>query len=127
MEEQDITGRNEIEFLVNTFYEKVIKDKGLSTMFAEVHWEAHLPVMYDFWENVMFHTGNYSGNPMVKHYMVHQKHPLTKQHFEMWLTLFEETVDEYFSGPNAVMIKERAKSIATIMEMKIIVPEKNAL
>ncbi|MFZ1561319.1 MAG: group III truncated hemoglobin [Saprospiraceae bacterium] len=127
MEAKDITGRVEIELLVNTFYEKVSKNKGLSPMFAEVHWETHLPVMYDFWENVMFHTGNYSGNPMVKHHMVHQKHPLTKQHFEMWLLLFEETVDDFFSGPNAILIKERARSIAIIMEMKIIVPERNVL
>ena len=127
MEAKDITGRVEIELLVNTFYEKVNKDKGLSPMFAEVHWETHLPVMYDFWENVMFHTGNYSGNPMVKHHMVHQKHPLTKQHFEMWLFIFEETVDDFFSGPNAILIKERARSIAIIMEMKIIVPERNVL
>ena len=127
MEAKDITGRVEIELLVNTFYEKVNKHKGLSPMFAEVHWETHLPVMYDFWENVMFHTGNYSGNPMVKHHMVHQKHPLTKQHFEMWLLLFEETVDDFFSGPNAILIKERARSIAIIMEMKIIVPERNVL
>jgi len=127
MEAKDITGRVEIELLVNTFYEKVNKNKGLSPMFAEVHWETHLPVMYDFWENVMFHTGNYSGNPMVKHHMVHQKHPLTKEHFEMWLLLFEETVDDFFSGPNAILIKERARSIAIIMEMKIIVPERNVL
>ncbi|MBP6237291.1 MAG: group III truncated hemoglobin [Saprospiraceae bacterium] len=127
MEAKDITGRVEIELLVNTFYEKVNKNKGLSPMFAEVHWETHLPVMYDFWENVMFHTGNYSGNPMAKHHMVHQKHPLTKQHFEMWLLLFEETVDDFFSGPNAILIKERARSIAIILEMKIIVPERNVL
>ena len=127
MEAKNITGRVEIELLVNTFYEKVNKDKGLSPMFAEVHWETHLPVMDDFWKNVMFHTDNYSVNPMVKHHMVHQKHPLTKQHFEMWLLLFEETVDDFFSGPNAILIKERARSIAIIMEMKIIVPERNVL
>jgi len=127
MEAKDITGRVEIEKLVNSFYEKVNKDKSLSPIFADVHWEVHLPVMYDFWENVMFHTGNYSGNPMVKHHMVHQKHPLTKQHFEMWLLLFEETVDDFFSGPNAILIKERARNIAIIMEMKIIVSERDVL
>ncbi len=127
MEAKDITGRVEIEKLVNSFYEKVNKDKSLSPIFADVHWEVHMPVMYDFWENVMFHTGNYSGNPMVKHHMVHQKHPLTKQHFEMWLLLFEETVDDFFSGPNAILIKERARNIAIIMEMKIIVSERDVL
>ncbi len=127
MEAQDITGRNEIAVLVNTFYEKVKKDKILSVMFADVHWDNHLPVMYDFWENVIFHTGNYSGNPMVKHHMVHQKNPLSKEHFEKWLLLFEETVDELFAGPNAKSIKERARSIASIMEMKIIAPQKSVL
>jgi len=120
MEKQDITNRKDIELLVKTFYEKVMADQVLSGMFTDVHWDAHLPVMYDFWENVIFHTGHYSGNPMVKHQLVHQKHPLTKEHFARWLTLFGETADELFSGLNTSTIKERAQSIATIMEMKIL-------
>ncbi|MBK9254242.1 MAG: group III truncated hemoglobin [Saprospiraceae bacterium] len=126
MELHDITDRKDIELLVNTFYEKVKDDKVLSIMFAEVHWDAHLPVMYDFWENVIFHTGNYTGNPMVKHQLIHQKHPLTHLHFKRWLAIFQKTADELFSGPNATTITQRAKSIAAIMEMKI-VPEKKMI
>jgi len=127
MTTQDIMGRKDIELLVITFYDKVKKDETISNSFADVNWDTHLPVMYDFWENVLFHTGSYSGNPMERHLKVHYKTPLTSKHFEKWLYLFKKTVDELYSGTNATAIKDRAKSIATIMEMKIILPERNIL
>ena len=45
--------------------------------------------------------------------------PLTKEHFERWLQLFTGTVDELFEGNKAMIAKEKALSIATIMEIKI--------
>ena len=52
-----------------------------------MHWEKHLPIMYDFWENVLFYTGQYTGNLM----QVHRKanvNPINSEHFERWLKLF---------------------------------------
>ena len=119
---RDIKNRKDIEHLINLFYDKVKKDELIGFIFndvAKVNWEKHLPVMYDFWENVIFSTGNYTGNPMIVHLQLHQHVPLTKKHFDQWLKLFTETVDELFQGNNATLIKERALSIATIMQSKI--------
>lgn len=116
----DIENRNDIELIVNNFYTKVKADDMISFMFDHVDWVKHLPLMYDFWDNVLFYTGNYSGNPMAKHQMAHQRHPMTKEHFERWLSLFTETVDELHIGHNANTLKDRAKSIASIMQLKII-------
>ncbi len=117
---KDLENRQDIEIVVNSFYDKVKHDDMISFMFDHVNWEKHLPLMYDFWDNVLFYTGNYTGNPMAKHQMAHNRNPMTTAHFERWLFLFDETVDQSFMGEHATLLKERAKSIATIMQLKII-------
>lgn len=118
----DIATRQDIEHLIQAFYAKVKADSLISHFFRDVvpvDWEKHLPVMYDFWENVVFHTGHYDGNPMAKHLALHQKSPLQMDDFSQWLTLFTETVDEHFEGEKATLIKQRATSIATVMQIKL--------
>lgn len=56
---------------------------------------------------------------MIVHTHLNQLTPLTKEHFKQWLKLFTGTVDELFEGSKANLAKERAHSIATIMEIKI--------
>jgi hemoglobin len=119
---KDITTNQDIELLVNTFYEKVKCDDVIRHFFTEVvqvNWEQHLPVMYRFWENIIFHTGAYSGNPMEVHENLHNKCPMQTAHFERWIQLFQQTVDELFEGEQAFRIKQRALSIATVMQIKI--------
>ena len=119
MKKKDILNRHDIESVVNNFYEKVRKDDLLRSMFDHVDWEKHLPLMYDFWDNVLFHTGNYTGNPMAKHQKAHSLNPMKPAHFEQWLKLLFETLDEFYDGKNTTLLKERAKSIATIMQIKL--------
>lgn len=116
----DITTRMDIEKMVDLFYQKVIKDDLLSGFFAKTNWEKHLPKMYGFWNNAIFYSGGYTGDPLTKHKKLHEKQPLNKRHFDRWEELFFETVDEMFEGPNASLAKQRAGSIATIMQMKIL-------
>ena len=119
MKNKDILNRQDIESVVNHFYDKVRKDDILSRMFDHVDWEKHLPVMYDFWDNALFYTGKYTGNPMAKHQMAHGRNPMTPSHFERWLKLFYEVLDESYVGKNTTLLKERANSIAKIMQIKL--------
>ena len=48
--------------------------------------------MYGFWESMLFGTGNYQGAPFPKHAVL----PVKQEHFERWLALFVETVNENF-------------------------------
>lgn len=119
---QDISNRADIELLVNTFYNGVRNDVSLANIFDEimnVNWEKHLPKMYDFWENVLFHTGNYSGHPFQPHIQVNQKITLTNDHFDTWIKIFETTVDNLFAGKKADEAKLRAASIKHIFNTKI--------
>lgn len=119
---KDIESRKDIIILVNQFYEKVKKDQEIGFIFTDivkVNWEVHLPVMYDFWENTILYTGSYKGNPMDSHKKLNRMFPLTSDHFAKWVKLFLETVDELFEGTNATLARQRAISIATIMQLKI--------
>lgn len=118
----DIKDRADIQLLVDAFYTKVRADETIGYLFnevAKVNWEQHLPRMYDFWENILFQTGGFKGNPMVAHVQLHQKSPLSAAHFARWQQLFLATVDELFEGDKAELIKQRARSIATMMLIKV--------
>ncbi len=120
--QSDIISRKEIIVLVDEFYKKIKVDFTLGFIFnevANVNWEKHLPIMYDFWENTLFYTGSYSGNPVNLHTHLHHLTPLNNTHFEQWNKLFVETVDEYFEGPNAELAKQRAISISQVLAQQI--------
>lgn len=119
----DIRTREDIIHLVDSFYEKVKIDDLIGPMFTtvvKVNWEKHLPVMYDFWENMLFYTGTYAGNPLESHRRLHRLYPLKEEHFNRWILLFTDTVDELFKGEKALLAKQRAFSIATVMKIKIL-------
>lgn len=119
---KDIANRADIEMLVNGFYDKVKLDEVLGPMFTSIistNWSVHLPVMYRFWDNTIFYTGGYTGNPMAMHAHIHKKIGLTPKLFDRWLQIFNETTDELFTGEKASLAKQRAYSIAKVMEQKI--------
>lgn len=120
---QDIETTKDIEQLVDAFYAKVRADELIGYIFtdiAKVNWEAHLPRMYHFFENLLFYTGSYTGNPLELHKHISRLFPLTRAHFERWESLFMQTVDELFAGEKASLAKQRAKSISAVMQLKII-------
>lgn len=118
----DIQSRKDIEILVKSFYDKVIKDESIGFIFtdiAKVNWVQHLPVMYDFWETLLLDAASYRKNAMEVHYVLNRKFPLEEKHFSRWLQLFSETVNELFSGEKATQAKKKAKSIADLMQYKM--------
>lgn len=117
-----LTDRSDIQTLVDAFYQKVLNDDLIGYFFTEViqlDFEKHMPKMYDFWETTLFHKAIYKGNPMQVHKDLNGKSPLKKEHFDRWVQLFLETIDELFEGEKAELAKQRAQSIALMMQIKI--------
>jgi len=117
----DIENRNDIEVLVNAFYAKVLKDDKIGFFFNEItqiDWNKHFSIMYDFWETILFDTMKYKGNPMTKHIVLSKKEPMTSEHFERWLFLWNQTVNDNFTGNRASEAMKRAKMIADLMKYK---------
>lgn len=118
----DIQSRSDIEKLVKVFYEKILDDALLAPLFlkvANIDLSKHLPIQYDFWESVLFQVGKYKRDTLGAHLELHQLHRLNAAHFDRWLALFNETVDDFFEGKKATQAKERALTIAAFIKAKI--------
>ncbi|HEY4149067.1 MAG TPA: group III truncated hemoglobin [Chitinophagaceae bacterium] len=110
----DILTEEDIKTLVHRFYAKVRKDELLAPVFKAVikdNWDEHLARMCDFWGTLLLYTRKYLSDPMVKHMPL----PIEPEHFERWLLLFGQTVDELFAGDLATDAKRRAGNIARLM------------
>lgn len=115
MIKHDIETEEDITNLVHQFYSKVRKDDLLAPVFNAIiqdNWDRHLQIMCKFWSTILLYSKKYLADPMVKHLPM----PLEKQHFDKWLALFEETIDELFVGTTTINAKSRANNIARIMK-----------
>ena len=113
-----IQTKEDVIYLVDSFYEKVNNDDILSPIFndfAKVDWETHMPNMYAFWSSLLLGEVGYSGRPFPKHLSL----PIKNEHFKRWLHLFHQTVNENFHGELAEEAKKRASNIAQIFSFKI--------
>jgi len=120
---RDIDNKADIEALMKAFYAKAIYDGVIGHYFTEVvvlNLEKHLPVICNFWDSVVFNQTGYQGNVMQVHQHLHCLSAFTSEHFKQWVFLFKQTVDEHFEGDNSEKIKQRAESIATVMNIKLV-------
>ena len=119
----DIETRTDIEKLIIQFYGKLMINPVIGFIFTDVvkiDLAQHIPIIVDFWETILLDNPVYKKNAMEVHYDLNKKIPLKKEYFTEWLLLFCNTVDELFMGKIAALAKTRAKSIAAIMEFKMI-------
>jgi hemoglobin len=101
-----------IDRFVETFYAKVRDDGLLGPIFAAriADWPAHLARMKAFWRSVLHNSGEFSGNPMLKHLAIPG---LEQRHFAHWLELFYATLREAEGDPEATaLVGVRARMIA---------------
>ena len=117
----DISTRADIDALMARFYGRAMSDPVIGHIFtdvAQLDLAHHLPVIGDFWESALFGSGVYSRhrrNPLLIHAELDRKERLEPRHFERWLELFEESIDETFAGRRADFAKLRGHTIARRM------------
>lgn len=114
----DILNLEDVKLLVDDFYSRVRENELLSPIFNGVigeKWQVHLEKMYGFWQTLLLDVQAYSGSPFLKH----AKLPIEKEHFNTWITLFNETVDAHFSGTKADEAKWRAARMSEMFEYKL--------
>jgi hemoglobin len=119
---KDIETREDLDKLLAHFYGKLLNDERISFLFtdvAKINLSEHLPVLVDFWETALLGGNKYRGNPMGVHFDLHEKSPLTKKHFSIWLGYWIETIEELFEGKVAEEAKSRARSIGLLMQHKL--------
>ena len=115
---KDISNKEDIKLLVNTFYSNVRENKLIGPIFMEkiqARWPEHLEKMYRFWETVLLEVHTYSGSPFPPHAQL----PIAKEHFEVWMSIFEQTANSLFKGPIVDEAKWRAAKMAEMFNFKI--------
>ena len=101
-----------IDRLVEDFYARIREDDLLGPIFAGriSDWPSHLTRMKAFWRSVLHNSGEFSGNPMLKHLAIPG---LELLHFAHWLELFYATLRDLEPHPEATtLVGGRARMIA---------------
>jgi len=108
----------DIRLLVDTFYGKVRENPLIGPIFDGVigdRWPVHLEKMYRFWQTVLFGEHTYYGAPFPPHAQL----PVDRQHFDTWLGLWHDTLDQLFTGEKAAEAKWRGDKMAAMFLSKI--------
>jgi hemoglobin len=118
----DIQSQKDLYLLVDAFYKKLLNDNRINYIFTDVvkiKIEDHLPILVTFWSQMILGTGGYTNNLTDIHLKVDKLHNLSPEIFDIWISHFNETIDKHFLGLNANEIKLQAKSLSTILQIKI--------
>lgn len=117
MELEKAVTEESIRLMVDTFYERVRADQVLGPVFENAlhgQWDAHMPRMYAFWSTVLLGSSSFQGNVFGKHMALSG---ITKEHFEHWLALFEDTVARIYEHEVTAEIMLIASRIAGSLQL----------
>lgn len=116
---RDISDKNDIVTFVNQFYTNVREDDIIGPIFNDNigvdKWPEHLDKMYSFWNSILFGQVDYRGNPFSHHISLN----IEKKHFDRWISLLKQTIQEGFSGEKADEVIERASKMRVMFELKL--------
>lgn len=119
----DITSKEDIHDIITKFYELLLHDPLMNPFFQPILEENqlafHIKIIVNFWSDILFDTPIYKNNVMQKHLQQNALLPFEKVHFECWTSYFTATIDATFDGPQATKMKQRALSIASVMQLKM--------
>ncbi|MBX2847605.1 MAG: group III truncated hemoglobin [Acidiferrobacterales bacterium] len=118
----DVLSENDVEEIVKRFYDEMLEDPIVGFIFTEVakiDLEHHLPIINNFWTDILFKRKTYRGNALQKHVELNRMIRLKEGHFTRWLFLFRKAVDKNHAGVNAELMKTRAEMVAKTISATI--------
>lgn len=110
--------RTTIDTVVHRFYERVQRDDLLAPVFASriSDWGPHLDRMVSFWCSVLLGEPGFSpgrrGSPVVLHRAMPELRP---EHFQRWLSMFEQVVRAELSDEAADRMLSRAQRMGVVL------------
>jgi len=120
---RDIISKEDVRFLVHTFYAKIRKDEVLGPIFNGIieDWDHHLEHLTSFWSSQLFLERTYKGNPIEAHRKVDAftGYKIEAQHFGIWLNYWVQTLDEHFEGDHVFILKNRARKMGSFIHIDI--------
>ncbi|MCK0199679.1 group III truncated hemoglobin [Ornithobacterium rhinotracheale] len=118
MNKPDLDTIELVRLMVDKFYTKVRKDELLAPIFEERigdHWKEHLEKMYKFWQTILHDEHTYYGSP----FPPHANMPVEQKHFDRWLELFNQNLNELSEGPLKEEASWRAQKMVQMFMYKI--------
>lgn len=119
----DLDSPRQIKAFVESFYDRVLDDPVLVPIFLDVagiDLDRHLLLIRAYWEKLLLHHPGYDRHTMNVHRALHAREPLLARHFEHWLSLFKETLDERFAGPGSERAWRIAQHVAANMRREFV-------
>lgn len=119
---RDLNSEEAISDMVDTFYARVLKDPLLRPVFVEVagvDLDNHLPRIKAYWRKMLLGHRDYQGNMVTRHQAIHKRFPLQTVHFQRWLSLFEQTLTQDFSGPKTDRARRLARTIIGNLQCRL--------
>lgn len=106
-----------LERVVRRFYAHARLDPDLGPLFSAhvTDWEAHYVRMVDFWASVGLLAGRYHRNAL----QAHRPLALRPAHFDRWLALFDQTLQEEVSPPARQHLMTIARRIAATLSSRL--------
>ena len=126
----DIENIDDLSLLVTEFYRRILPDPIVGYIFtdvAKIDIEQHIPLVVNFWADMLFEQKQYHGNVLRQHVELSKKLPLTPGHFTRWLYVFFSVVDQFFQGDNAMLVKRRAEMVANTISAALIQGKKSEM
>jgi hemoglobin len=111
---RDIESRQDIQELMENFYDELLKFADMRKILDMVDIKAHLPNIVHFWSFVLLDEEGYKTNVFEKHL----RFPIQPQQFDTWLGVFTSVVDKKFKGEKAELAKSRATVLAYTFKSK---------
>ncbi|MCF6232835.1 MAG: group III truncated hemoglobin [Rhodobacteraceae bacterium] len=114
--------RDQIETVVEQFYERVRKNPVIGPVFLESLtesreiWAPHEAKIAGFWANAILHERSYDGNPMMIHAGISALKP---EMFDVWLDLFADTLRQTLPEPTAAAWEALARKIGRGLRMGV--------
>lgn len=121
-QQNDVSDSKDVNDIVTRFYDEMLKDSIVGFIFtdvAQIQLQHHLPIIVDFWSDILFKQKKYRGNALQKHLDLNQLINLKPGHFTRWLFLFNKAVDHKHAGENAELMKDRAEMVAKTISATI--------
>jgi hemoglobin len=122
-EYRDIETRDDCEALVRAFYGRALGDPIIGWIFTDVarlDLDEHIPVLASFWETLLLGEQTYVGRgAFAPHADLHAKVGLQAGHFDRWLALWYDTLDELYAGPRAELAKVTAYRLAQAFQRRL--------
>jgi hemoglobin len=121
--DRDLDTREEIAEFVTRFYRDLAQDERFHRYFrtiADVDWHAHTLELTDFWVGVLLAEPHDPADQVIEaHRWLHDAAPFDAALFDLWLEIFDSTLDGGWHGPMTELARRRAHGIAWAMSKRL--------